>query len=102
MDRCGISYTQDEVRWLVGEIEKLEPFPDVIAALEKLRRAGYKLAILSNGDPDMLQAAGPQRMGAVMSVVGMRISHTLPSSRVTKLPPSMTSRTYSPYGSTTW
>jgi 2-haloacid dehalogenase len=59
MDRCGISYSQEEVRALVGEIEKLEPFPDVIAALEKLRRTGYKLAILSNGDPDMLQAAGP-------------------------------------------
>ena len=59
MDRCGISYSQEEVRWLVAEIEKLKPFPDVIAALEKLRRADYKLAILSNGDPDMLQAAGP-------------------------------------------
>ena len=59
IDRCGISYSQEEVRALVGEIEKLKPFPDVIAALEKLRRAGYMLAILSNGDPDMLQAAGP-------------------------------------------
>ena len=59
MDRCGIAYTQDEVRWLVDEIEKLKPFPDVIAALEKLRGSGYKLAILSNGDRDMLKAAGP-------------------------------------------
>lgn len=59
MDRCGISYTQDEVRWLVGQIEKLKPFPDVIAALEKLKARGYKLAILSNGDRDMLKAAGP-------------------------------------------
>ncbi len=25
MDRCGIAYTQDEVRWLVSEIEKLKP-----------------------------------------------------------------------------
>src|SRR6059058_5683860 len=49
MDRCGIAYTPDEVKRLVGEIEKLEPFADVPAALEKLRRAGYKLAILSNG-----------------------------------------------------
>jgi len=57
MDRCDISYTQDEVHWLVGEIEKLKPFPDVIAALEKLRGGGYKLAILSNGDRDMLKAA---------------------------------------------
>ena len=30
MDRAGIKYTQDEVQWLVSEIEKLKPFPDVI------------------------------------------------------------------------
>ncbi len=58
MDRCGISYTQDEVRWLVSEIEKLKPFPDVVGALERLR-PHYKLAILSNGDRDMLEAAKP-------------------------------------------
>jgi len=59
MDRCGITYTQDEVRWLVSEIEKLKPFPDVVDALHKLRGAGYKLVILSNGDRDMLEAAKP-------------------------------------------
>jgi 2-haloacid dehalogenase len=59
MDRCGIGYTSDEVRWLVSAIEKLKPFPDVVAALAKLRGKGYKLAILSNGDRDMLKAAGP-------------------------------------------
>jgi 2-haloacid dehalogenase len=59
MERSGIEYTQDEVRWLVGEIERLKPFPDVIAALERLKAAGYGLHILSNGDPDMLEAAAP-------------------------------------------
>ncbi|MEO0728950.1 MAG: haloacid dehalogenase type II [Pseudomonadota bacterium] len=59
MDRCGFSYTQDEVAWLVAQIETLKPFPDVIAALHDLRAAGYQLVILSNGDPDMLEAAGP-------------------------------------------
>jgi 2-haloacid dehalogenase len=59
MDRCGISHTPDEVRALVGAIERLKPFPDVVATLEKLRARGYKLAILSNGDRDMLAAAGP-------------------------------------------
>jgi 2-haloacid dehalogenase len=71
MDRCGIAYTDDDVRRLVGEIEKLRPFPDVVAALEKLRSAGYKLAILSNGDRDMLAAAGPYigfRFDRVISV----------------------------------
>jgi len=59
MDRAGIDYTMDEVRYLVSEIEKLKPFPDVVTALGKLRSVGYKLAILSNGDRDMLQAAAP-------------------------------------------
>ena len=59
MDRCGFAYTQDEVRWLVAQIESLKPFPDVIPSLLALRHAGYKLVILSNGDRDMLKAAGP-------------------------------------------
>ena len=59
LDRCRIGYSQDEVRWLVAQIETLKPFPDVLAALEKLRGAGYRLAVLSNGDRDMLEAAGP-------------------------------------------
>jgi 2-haloacid dehalogenase len=59
MDRCGIGYTQDEVRWLVAQIETLQPFPDVVPALNRLRGAGYRLAVLSNGDRDMLEAAGP-------------------------------------------
>jgi 2-haloacid dehalogenase len=59
MDRCGIAYDQTEVAWLVAQIETLKPFADVAAALQSLRDSGYRLAILSNGDPDMLAAAGP-------------------------------------------
>jgi 2-haloacid dehalogenase len=58
MDRCGIEHTQAEVEWLVAQIEQLKPFPDVIAALERLKTR-YKLVILSNGDRDMLEAARP-------------------------------------------
>ncbi len=56
MDRAGISYTKDEVRALVSEIEKLKPFPEVPAALQRLH-GRYKLVVLSNGDPDMLETA---------------------------------------------
>jgi 2-haloacid dehalogenase len=56
MDRAGIEHTREDVRYLVGEIEKLEPFPEVPAALEKLHTR-YKLVVLSNGDPDMLETA---------------------------------------------
>ena len=58
MDRAGIPYTQDEVKWLVGRIEALKPFPEVVEALHRLRRR-YELAILSNGDKAMLAAAKP-------------------------------------------
>jgi len=69
MDRCRISYTQDEVRWLVSQIETLKPFPDIAAALQRLRGAGLTLAILSNGDRDMLKAAGPH--------IGFRFDHVI-------------------------
>jgi 2-haloacid dehalogenase len=56
MDRAGIPHTKDDVKYLVSEIEKLKPFPEVPAALDKLRTR-YKLVVLSNGDPDMLETA---------------------------------------------
>ncbi|MEJ0072010.1 MAG: haloacid dehalogenase type II [Pseudomonadota bacterium] len=58
LERAGISHTQDEVKRLVAEIEKLRPFDDAHEALGRLHRK-YKLAILSNGDPDMLENAKP-------------------------------------------
>ena len=39
----------------MSAIERLDPFPDVPAALADLRRRGYRLVVLSNGDPDMLE-----------------------------------------------
>jgi 2-haloacid dehalogenase len=58
LERAGIDHTEDEVRGLVASIEKLKPFPDVAAALAKLKTK-YRIAVLSNGDPDMLEAAKP-------------------------------------------
>ena len=56
MDRAGIRYTQDEVRALVGEIEKRAPFPEVQAApAQPLPK--HKLVVVSSGDPDMLETA---------------------------------------------
>jgi 2-haloacid dehalogenase len=56
MDRARISYTMEEVRGLVDHIVRLRPFPEVPAALDRLRTR-YRLVVLSNGDPDMLEAA---------------------------------------------
>ena len=56
MDRAKITYTMDEVRALVAAIERLTCFPEVPDALARLQ-GRYKLVVLSNGDPDMLETA---------------------------------------------
>jgi len=56
LERAGIPHTADEVHALVAEIEKLRPFPEVPDALARLGTR-YRLAVLSNGDPDMLEAS---------------------------------------------
>jgi 2-haloacid dehalogenase len=56
LERAGIAHTAEEVRFLVAQIEKLKPFPDVPGALARLRTR-YRIVVLSNGDPDMLEAA---------------------------------------------
>lgn len=58
LDRADIPHTEDEVKYLVGCIEKLRCFPDVPEALARLQTR-YKIVVLSNGDPDMLEAARP-------------------------------------------
>lgn len=58
MDRAGIAYSNEEVQWLVSQIETLKPFPDVLEVLHRLHEY-FRLAILSNGDRDMLETARP-------------------------------------------
>lgn len=70
MDRAGIAYGEYEVRFLVAAIERLRCFPEVPEALARLHRR-WKLVVLSNGDPDMLEAAKPYHgipFDAVISV----------------------------------
>jgi 2-haloacid dehalogenase len=56
LERAGIACTVDEVHALVSAIERLKCFPEVPAALARLQ-SRYKLVVLSNGDPDMLETA---------------------------------------------
>jgi 2-haloacid dehalogenase len=56
LERAGIAHTTEEVRGLVAAIERLRPFPEVPAALARLGQR-YRQVVLSNGDPDMLEAA---------------------------------------------
>ena len=56
LTRARIGHTEDDVRYLVSCIERLKCFPEVPAALARLGTR-YKLVVLSNGDPDMLEEA---------------------------------------------
>lgn len=56
MTRARIPHTEEEVRWLVACIERLKCFPEVPEALARLQ-SKYKIVVLSNGDPDMLEEA---------------------------------------------
>jgi 2-haloacid dehalogenase len=74
LERAGIAHTMDEVRALVAEIERLRPFPEVPEALARLRRR-YKLVVLSNGDPDMLEAAKPHHGIAFDRLISVAVAN---------------------------
>lgn len=42
---------------LMGQYARLQAFPENLSVLQELRAGGFKLAILSNGNPQMLQSA---------------------------------------------
>jgi len=74
LERTGIAFTMDEVRMLVAQIERLKPFPDVPAALARLKTR-YKIAVLSNGDLDMLEAAKPFHGIAFDAVISVALAN---------------------------
>lgn len=63
---------------LLASYLALDPFPEVPAMLDRLKRAGKRLAILSNGNPEMLEpmvkASGlADRFEAVISVDAAKV-----------------------------
>jgi 2-haloacid dehalogenase len=54
LKRHHLPATEDALRVLMGAWPHLQPFPEVIAALERLQK-NYRLVVLSNGDPEFLQ-----------------------------------------------
>ena len=73
LDTVGLSHRDDLREELIVLYDQLDVYPEVIDTLRSLRLAGIRTAILSNGSPDMLEAAvehaglGPH-LDAVLSV----------------------------------
>jgi 2-haloacid dehalogenase len=74
LERAGIPYTMGEVRQLVAQIETLRPFPEVPGALARLR-AKFKIVVLSNGDPDMLETARQHHRIAFDAVISVAVAN---------------------------
>ncbi len=54
--RFGLALGADAEGELMGAYERLAPFPENRTVLAELQRRGVRAGILSNGDPDMLEA----------------------------------------------
>ncbi|MBC7415694.1 MAG: haloacid dehalogenase type II [Herminiimonas sp.] len=54
--KLGLALDFDAQHALMAQYAKLPPFPENLSVLEQLRVQGFKLAILSNGNPQMLEA----------------------------------------------
>jgi 2-haloacid dehalogenase len=56
-NKLKLDLSLDAQTQLMGQYAKLTAFPENLAVLQALKAQGFKLAILSNGNPDMLDAA---------------------------------------------
>ena len=79
----GLAATAPEIESLMAEYDRLAVFPDASDALATLKTLGVPLAILSNGDPAMLEAVvGNGGLGGVfehlLSVDSVRRFKTAP------------------------
>ena len=83
-----LDLTDDKRKQLMDAYLRLAAFPDVKPGLEALKKRGLRLAILSNGEPKMLQAAVTsaglgQLLDKIISVDDVKIFK--PSPRVYRL-----------------
>jgi 2-haloacid dehalogenase len=51
----GARLSSEQITWLGGLYDHLQPFPDAAPALRTLAALGYELAVLSNGSPAMIK-----------------------------------------------
>ena len=68
--REGLELARDEHEALADSLPAWPPFPEVPASLGELRERGWRIAILSNTDPDLLDAS----LGLIGVPVDLRIT----------------------------
>lgn len=80
--QCGLALDEADACAVADSLSTWEAFPEVTAELTTLRRAGWRLAILSNTDPDYL-AASIESIGVPidLTVIGSEIGSYKPAHR---------------------
>jgi len=51
----GKDFNTGEIQQILSPVTSLEPYPDVVPGLERLKEGGFKMVALSNGKPDILE-----------------------------------------------
>lgn len=77
---AGLPLSADEADSLARSLPSWRPFPEVRGVLEELRDRGWKLAVLSNTDPDFLAAS--------LAQVGVPIDLTVVASEIGSYKPA--------------
>jgi 2-haloacid dehalogenase len=83
LDRLKLDRTHGQDETLMGQYAKLSPFTENLEVLRSIKRHGLTTAILSNGSPQMLDAAVQSAgmaglLDHVISVDGIRLFKTAP------------------------
>ncbi len=74
LDSLNIGYNEDQLMRIALSIYRWEPFPDVITPLGQLKLMGFKLAIMSNTDPQFLRVSA--------SKLGVEFDHLIACSEL--------------------
>jgi len=69
MDEVGLRYEEEDVDLLTTRISEMPPFPDVVPALAALKRAGFRLCIISNTDDAIIAGNVAQLGGHIDRVI---------------------------------
>lgn len=69
MKELGLSYESTDIEILTSSISKMPPFPEVPAALGRLKEIGLKLCVISNTDDDIIAGNVAQLGGHIDRVI---------------------------------
>lgn len=65
----GLEYRPEDAETLTGSISRMPPFPEVVDTLCRLKRAGFRLCIISNTDDNIIAGNVAQMGGHIDRVI---------------------------------